>query len=135
MIDLNRGVSKRSVYTKNGILQVCMYKDQPGVYLNERGEEYPPEQAARYAKKAGFDVEEMEKLRQRNEKLAEARLRIDEEMALEPKKEQPPKKRAGRPRKVDQTEETPEETPGDEPENVSDTPAQAGDNLTAGQNT
>lgn len=125
MIDLNRGVSKRTVKTKNGDLQVCMYKDQPGVYLDEQGNEYPPESALRFAKKAGFDVEEMEKLRVRNEKMAEAQARIDDELDLPKQEKQPPaKNRGGRPPKAAKKAEepAPEDTPA---EGGSEEPAEA----------
>lgn len=71
-IDLNRGVSMRS--HPSGF-RVAMYKEEPGVFYDMNGEPVSDELAA----KAGFDVETLRLERQKQEKLAEARKRIEEE--------------------------------------------------------
>jgi hypothetical protein len=72
-VNLNRGVTKRT-HPKDGV-QVCMYKDSPGLYMNIHGDELTDE----FAAEAGFDIAALEKERQKQEKLAAAQLKVEKE--------------------------------------------------------
>lgn len=72
MLDTDRGVTKRR--HPNGFV-VAMYKDEPGVFLNLKGEPV----GAEVARKAGFDVETLEVERRKAEKMAHARAEIEKE--------------------------------------------------------
>jgi hypothetical protein len=72
-IDLDRGVTLR--ITGDGV-EVYMYKDTPGVYLNAYGTQVSEQLALR----AGFDVERLAKARKRREMMKKAALMIDEEL-------------------------------------------------------
>lgn len=73
-INYDRGVRKR---THPSGVEVYMYKDQPGVYLNAFGKEV----AEGLAKEAGFDTAKLGKARLRREKMAEAAEIIEKELA------------------------------------------------------
>lgn len=73
-IDLNRGVSKR---THSNGMQVCMYKDAPGIYYDVNGNELSDD----FAEDAGFDIEQMKKESEKSAKLKAARLKIEKEYA------------------------------------------------------
>jgi len=73
-IDLNRGVTKR--IHLNGI-QVCMYKDAPGVYYDAIGNELTED----FAKQAGFDISYLKKEREKMDKLSSAKREIEKEYA------------------------------------------------------
>lgn len=75
-IDYNRGVVKR-IHGASGV-SVYMYKDDPGVFLNQHGG--PVDEAL--AEAAGFDVERFTKERTRKDRLAEAERLINEELGL-----------------------------------------------------
>jgi hypothetical protein len=72
-IDINRGVTL--CVTTDGV-EVYMYKDTPGVYLNAYGKPVTEALAAR----AGFDVEKLGKARRRREMIAQAAQIIDDEL-------------------------------------------------------
>jgi hypothetical protein len=74
-IDYDRGVRIRTV--PNMGMDIFMYKDAPGVYLNAYGTEVTLE----LAKLAGFDVERLGKLRLRQERMAQMARQIDDELA------------------------------------------------------
>lgn len=65
-IDMNRGVSIRKD-PKSGI-KVCMYKNEPGVFLDFAGGILPKSMA----KSAGFDVDDLEKQKQYKKELGDA---------------------------------------------------------------
>ena len=73
-IDLDRGVSKRT--HPNG-MQVCMYKDDPGVFYDVLENELEED----FAAECGFDVETLRKEREKLRKMKEARLKIEKEYA------------------------------------------------------
>jgi hypothetical protein len=73
-IDYNRGVQKQ-VY--QGV-DVYMYLDDPGVYLNAFGSEVDES----LAKNAGYDVEKWGKLRKRKELMLKAKNEIEASLAL-----------------------------------------------------
>lgn len=72
-IDYDRGIHKRSVDALG--LDVYMYVDTPGVYLNAHGTEVSED----IARKAGFPVDDHLKQRKLKERLAAARKKILEE--------------------------------------------------------
>lgn len=72
-VDLNRGVTMKKE-PESGI-RVCMYKDQPGVFLDMKGGILPES----FAKKAGFDIKELDKQKKYNKALAGARDALNEE--------------------------------------------------------
>lgn len=76
-IDLNRGV----MIQKHGAtgMDVFMYIDTPGVYLNAHGNPVPEEVAAA----AGFDVDGLARERRRRERMSEAQRLIDAEEGVE----------------------------------------------------
>ena len=74
-IDRDRGVTIR---THPAGFRVFIYKDLPGVYLDENGNETKPA----IANVAGFDTELLSKQRSMKEKMAKARAEIEEEYAL-----------------------------------------------------
>lgn len=65
-VDLNRGVTIRKD-PKTGI-RVCMYKDQPGIFMDIRGGVLPPAMA----EKAGFDIDALKKQQHYNRELGDA---------------------------------------------------------------
>lgn len=77
IIDYNRGVLI-NVHQATG-MDVYMYVDTPGVYLNGHGKPV----AEAMAKEAGYPTEEYAKRRQRQERLAAAKEKIEQEFALE----------------------------------------------------
>ncbi|TVR78986.1 MAG: hypothetical protein EA405_13630 [Rhodospirillales bacterium] len=70
MLDLNRGVMTR--FTSDG-LQVSMYLDAPGEYLDENGDPVP----MKLASQAGFDTKRDVREAARLEKLRLAKAKID----------------------------------------------------------
>lgn len=74
-IDLNRGVTMR--YTSEGV-EVFMYKDTPGVFLNAFGTEVSRDLAA----KAGFPVDLLINERRKRERMAEAGRVIEEQFNM-----------------------------------------------------
>jgi hypothetical protein len=86
-INLDRGVSIRivpaSVSGPAAGMQVCMYKDDPGLYYAPNGVSISPE----WAKKAGFDVEADLKERDRRARRSEALAKIDKEFDVMPEGE------------------------------------------------
>lgn len=72
-IDLNRGVRKQ--YAKESNIEVYMYKDDPGVFLDRSGE--PLSEAI--AADAGFDIESLKKKREKMEKMRSAIEQIEKE--------------------------------------------------------
>jgi hypothetical protein len=75
-IDIDRGVTLK--ITGDGV-EVYMYKDTPGVYLNAYSQPVTEELAMR----AGFDTQSLGKQRKRREMLAKAALMIDVELENE----------------------------------------------------
>lgn len=73
-IDLDRGVMMTSF---NGV-EVFMYVDDPGVYLNAYGTEVPES----LAKQAGFDTEKYGKQHKRKVRMAAAQANIEAELAM-----------------------------------------------------
>lgn len=73
-IDYNRGVTKRSVSRIN--MDIFMYKDTPGVYLNAFGDEVDLE----LAKEAGFPVEKHALLRKHRDAMVAAEEKIREKL-------------------------------------------------------
>ena len=77
-IDLNRGVTIRRHPTTG--VQVFMYKDTPGVFLNAHGTEVDPE----LAKSAGFNTEALLKDKLKRERMAVAMSTIEAEFSSGP---------------------------------------------------
>lgn len=81
-IDLDRGVIMRIVPHNSGSamagMHVCMYADDPGVYLAPNSMPLSPA----LAKMAGFDVEEDMKEKRRIEKRAAALAAVDKEFEV-----------------------------------------------------
>lgn len=75
-IDYDRGVRIRTIPDLG--MDVFMYKDTPGVYLNAYGTEVSLD----LARLAGFDVDRLGKLRTRNERVALMARQIDAELAV-----------------------------------------------------
>lgn len=75
-INYDRGVVKR-IHPGSG-MEVYMYKDNPGVYLNA----YAMEVGEEVAKVAGFNTERLGKERIRKVKIAQAMGAIEEEMSI-----------------------------------------------------
>jgi len=73
-IDYNRGVHKQADNTSG--VEVYMYVDDPGVFLNAFGN--PVTDAV--AKSAGYDVERLKKLRLKKQRLADAARLIEQEL-------------------------------------------------------
>lgn len=73
-IDYNRGVMINS--HRSGV-DVYMYVDEPGVYLNA----FAAEVSEQFAKEAGFDVETYGKARRKREMMAQAMQLIEDELA------------------------------------------------------
>ena len=65
-LDLNRGVLKRKI--KSSGIVVCMYHDDPGVYLDLHGRRLPD----KHAKQAGYDIDGLGKKRKRLEAVKRA---------------------------------------------------------------
>ncbi len=76
-IDLNRGVTIRM--DPGSGARVFMYKDTPGVFLNEHGDEVE----TALAKRCGFQIKELIKQRMKREALAKASAAIDAEFESE----------------------------------------------------
>lgn len=72
-IDYDRGVLKRS---HGSGLDIYMYIDQPGHYLNSHGTEV----TAELARQSGFDTESLGRKRVLNERLADANTKIRAEL-------------------------------------------------------
>lgn len=72
-IDYDRGILKR---THGSGLDIYMYIDSPGHYLNSHGTEVSPE----LAKQSGFDTENLGRKRILNERLASANEQIRAEL-------------------------------------------------------
>ena len=77
-IDLNRGVTIRRQPTTG--VQVFMYKDTPGVFLNAHGTEVDPDMA----RSAGFDTETLLKDKLKRERMAVAMSTIEAEFSSGP---------------------------------------------------
>lgn len=75
-IDYNRGVMKR--HHQTGV-EVYMYLDTPGVYLNA----FEMPVSEKLAKEAGYDVEKLGKDKLRRERMATAAALIEQELADE----------------------------------------------------
>lgn len=75
-IDLNRGVSMR--FLPGTDIRICMYRDEPGIYRDAFGKEVPIESA----RKAGFPVDRLAKIRRRDEELAMVKARMEKELDL-----------------------------------------------------
>lgn len=73
-IDYDRGVHKR---TGPGGIEVYMYKDDPGVYLNAYGTPLPES----IAEAAGFDVATNRKAKLKKERVAAALRAVDADLA------------------------------------------------------
>ena len=73
IIDYNRGVTKR-IHTSG--VEIYMYKDTPGEYLNARGDPVSEELAA----SAGFPVEELKKAKLKRERMKTAMDTIEAEI-------------------------------------------------------
>lgn len=76
VVDLDRGVSKR---LHDGI-QVCMYKDDPGVYFNILGHSIKEE----FAEAAGFPVAELALEKEKMIRMKKAQLDIEQEYSTIP---------------------------------------------------
>lgn len=74
-IDLNRGVTIHR-HPATG-MQVFMYKDQPGYYLNAFGKPIPEQMA----EQAGFPVAMLRKMRDKYQRMADAKELIEREFA------------------------------------------------------
>ncbi len=72
-IDWNRGVIART-HRQTGI-SVAMYKDTPGVYFDENGHEVGED----FARQAGFDVDTLNKQKERDAKMAAAIASVEAE--------------------------------------------------------
>ena len=75
-LDLNRGVRTR--FHASG-MKVCMYVDDPGVYMTEGGQPLD----VKFAREAGFDVEKDLRQRAINQRMAEYRRKLEEEARSE----------------------------------------------------
>ncbi len=82
-IDLNRGVTIKTDPSTGA--RICMYKDQPGVFLNAHGAVVAETLAAR----CGFPVKDLMRQRRKSEALATAAVQIEaefeEQMAVKTK--------------------------------------------------
>jgi len=76
-IDYDRGVVKR-IHPNLGV-DVYMYRDDPGVFLNAFGTEVDVE----LAKSCGFDVDKLEKAKRKKEMMAKAMIEIEAQLAEE----------------------------------------------------
>lgn len=76
-IDLNRGVEIRRHKATGS--QVFMYVDEPGVYFNENAVDCGEE----IARECGFDTETHGKLKERQERLEESRVKVEEDLGLD----------------------------------------------------
>ena len=76
VVDLDRGVSKRSY---DGI-QVCMYKDDPGIYFDNLGNTIKDE----FAKAAGFPIAELKLEKEKMARMKTAQLDIEKEYSTIP---------------------------------------------------
>ena len=72
-IDLNRGVTMKK--EKESGIMVCMYKDSPGIFYDLSGGVLPQS----FAKKANFDITALEKKKNYNTALGNAREALDHE--------------------------------------------------------
>lgn len=73
-IDYRRGVRKR-VHPASGV-EIFMYKDQPGVFLNAFGKEVGED----IAHQAGYNVDKLKRAKLRQERMELARQTIEEEL-------------------------------------------------------
>lgn len=78
MIDLNRGVQIRKHATG---MEICMYKDRPGEYYTITGSPIPD--GRKLAREAGFNVESLDKDRQRLKDIADATSAINEKFGIQ----------------------------------------------------
>jgi hypothetical protein len=76
LIDLNRGVEIRKHRTSG--MQIFMYRDTPGVYLNA----FAKEVSENLAKEAGFPVQEYARKRTAKARMAKAMSAIEAELAV-----------------------------------------------------
>lgn len=72
-IDLNRGVTIKTDPATGA--RICMYKDQPGIFLNAHGTVVAETLAAR----CGFPVKDLLRARRKREALAQSAKEIEEE--------------------------------------------------------
>lgn len=77
-IDLDRGVVVSRMPLDKGGMYIYMYQDDPGVYLNEHG--HPVSEAL--AKEVGFDIGRWQRMHLKNERMAEAKKKIEAELEL-----------------------------------------------------
>jgi len=76
-IDEDRGVLIRHVPELG--MEIYMYRDTPGVWLNAYGTPVAPD----LARKAGFDVDRYLKLKQRRDMMSQAQAAIEKQLDLE----------------------------------------------------
>jgi hypothetical protein len=76
LIDLNRGVEIRK--HKLSGMQIFMYRDTPGVYLNAFAKEVPE----KLAQEAGFPIKEYSRKRVAKERMAKAMSAIEAELEV-----------------------------------------------------
>lgn len=77
-VDYNRGLSKK-IHLKTGV-DVYMYKDTPGVYLNAYGTPVTEE----FAKEAGFDTDTLGKEKLKRERIAQVTAMVEAELSQGP---------------------------------------------------
>lgn len=77
-IDLDRPFLMRKAVGMN--MKIFMYFDEPGVYVNVHGKPVPVE----LANKAGFDTKKWAKAKLKNDKIAEFRAKVEQELDMEP---------------------------------------------------
>lgn len=75
-VDYDRGIMKRSHPVG---LDVYMYLDTPGVYLTAHETPLSEE----FAKQAGFDVEALRREKTKRERMAQAKLAIEQELEVQ----------------------------------------------------
>ena len=88
-INYDRGVMK-SIHAKTGV-EVYMYLDEPGVYLNAYGTQV----TEKLAGEAGFNIVQLRAARVRRERMADAKEQIEAELAIQGPKRVIVKTRAG----------------------------------------
>jgi hypothetical protein len=76
-IDYDRGVKIKIIGRLN--MEVFMYKDDPGVFIDSHGNPVPLELAA----EAGYDVPRLEKLRIKKQRLHDAAKFVEEDMGAD----------------------------------------------------
>ncbi len=72
-INLNRGVTMRKEPASG--ITVCMYKDQPGIFMDLKEKLLPTS----FAKDAGFDIKALEKQKDYNKAIGEAQDSLSKE--------------------------------------------------------